>query len=168
MVKIYKKCNVEIERAYYFEDYKIGEEFTIKEFVITEEDIKKFAELTYDFNPLHLDKEYARKSGYKNAISHGLLGVSLCSGMAYKSGLFDRRVLGLISQTIKYKKPIYVNEPLKFTLRVINKKDIPNSMGGLVIFDTKLTDTEGNILIIGEWSILILKTQNQQALKKQI
>lgn len=144
-------------KAYFFEDYKIGEEFTIGEFVITAQDIQKFAELTYDNNPLHLDKIYAQKSGYKNVISHGLLGVSLCSGMAYKSGLFDKKVLGLISQTMKYKKPIYINEQLSFTLKVINKKDIPNSMGGLVTLNTKLTDKNGNILILGEWNILIMK-----------
>ncbi len=154
-----KNCNMSTFSPYFFEDYRIGEEFNIGEFIITAQDIQRFAELTYDFNPLHLDKDYATKSGYKNVISHGLLGVSLCSGIAYKSGLFDKRVVGLISQTMRYKKPIYVDEQLKFTLKVTNKRDIPNSIGGIVIFDTKLMDKNGNILILGEWNVLILKAK---------
>lgn len=156
--QIDKNCKMTEQKAYYFEDYTVGEVFTIEEFSITEEDIRKFAELTYDFNPLHLDKNYAMKAGYRDIISHGLLGVSLCSGLAYKSGLFNRRVLGLISQTIKYKRPVYPNEKLKFSLKVVNKKDIPNSRGGLVVFDTKLMNESGEILILGEWNILILKS----------
>ncbi|MFN7182165.1 MAG: MaoC family dehydratase [Planctomycetota bacterium] len=151
--------------AYYFEEYRIGEEFDAGEIKITLEDIKQFAQLTHDTNPLHTDKIYAIECGYKDIISHGLLCVSLCSGIAYKSGLFDRRVIGLVSQTIKYKRPVYVGERLRFILKVINKREIPYSRGGLVVFDTRLVDEENNVLISGEWSLLIekkVKNQKQQ------
>ncbi len=146
-----------MQKSYYFEEYTIGDEFEMDEFSITLDDIKQFAYLTFDTNPLHLEKTYARERGYKDIISHGLLCVSLCSGIAYKSGLFDKKVIGLVSQTIKYKKPVYVGEKLRFILKVINKKEIPNSNGGLVVFNTKLTDKDDNILITGEWNILIEK-----------
>jgi acyl dehydratase len=145
-----------VEKAYFFEDYKIGEEFVTKEFSITKEDIEKFAQLTYDINPLHLDEEYAKQAGYEGIISHGLLSVSICSGLAYQSGLFDRKVLGLVSQTIKYKKPVYVGKKLRFCLKVINKREV-SSKSGLVNFETKLIDENGETLIAGEWTLLILR-----------
>ena len=49
---------------------------------ITIDDIAAFAELSHDWNPLHLDDQYARKTNYRGLIVHGAFQVGLASAMA--------------------------------------------------------------------------------------
>jgi 3-hydroxybutyryl-CoA dehydratase len=51
----------------------------IKSFKISEEMIDSFAKLTGDYNSLHLNKEFARKSKYRQRVVHGMLPFSYIS-----------------------------------------------------------------------------------------
>ncbi len=49
--------------------------------VITREMLACYAEASGDFNPLHLDPEFARKAGFDDVIVHGMLGMALLGRM---------------------------------------------------------------------------------------
>ena len=48
---------------------------------IAEDDVRAFAELVGDYNPIHLDENYAKKSKFGKTIAHGMWGVSLISAV---------------------------------------------------------------------------------------
>ena len=67
----------------YFEELAVGEVVESPGRTITEADVVFFANLSGDFNPLHTDAEYARTTTFGERIAHGLLGLSVASGLAW-------------------------------------------------------------------------------------
>ncbi len=46
---------------------------------ITEQDVFKFADVSGDYNPLHIDEEYARKTRFGRRVAHGILMAGIIS-----------------------------------------------------------------------------------------
>jgi acyl dehydratase len=66
----------------FFEDLEVGNVWESSARTVTEADVVNFAGLTGDYDPLHVDHEYAARSPYKKTIAHGLLGLSLLAGLS--------------------------------------------------------------------------------------
>ena len=77
---------------------------------IEDSDITGFAQISGDFNPLHFDDEYASDMGFEKRIAHGMISSSLFSGL-FGTKLPGRGSL-FISQSFKYKKPVYVGDKI--------------------------------------------------------
>src|SRR6266404_85366 len=65
----------------YFDDVEIGQEWESYGRTVTESDIVNFAGLSGDFNPIHMDHEFAKKTIFRKPIAHGLLILSMASGL---------------------------------------------------------------------------------------
>lgn len=78
--------------------------------------VKSFASISNDFNPVHLDEEYAANSRYKRQIVHGLMATSLFSG------LFGTKLPGegcvYKSQSIRFRRAIYIGEVVRARVEV--------------------------------------------------
>ena len=72
---------------------------------VTEEEIKKFATLSGDRNPLHMDSDYARSCGFEDRLAHGLLVGAKISGVIGMQ-LPGKRCL-LLEQKLSYPNPLY-------------------------------------------------------------
>lgn len=62
-------------------DYQVGDELPAREWHPTALQIRQYAEASGDFNPIHLDDEFARKAGLKGVIAHGMLTMAEVSVM---------------------------------------------------------------------------------------
>lgn len=89
------------------EDIKRGMEASYSQ-TITDCDIKTFAGLSGDHNPVHVSDEYAKNSRWERRIAHGLISVS------FFSGLMGTKLPGVgcvwVSQTLKFLKPVYIGD----------------------------------------------------------
>ena len=122
-----------------------------KEISFSQSEVEKFAEVSGDHNPIHLDREYARKAGFDNTIVHGMLTASAFS-----------RVLGTefpgegtiyLKQTLGFRAPVYPDEPLRVTVTV---EDV--SASGKVRLATQIAARESNeIKLSGEAVVLYRK-----------
>jgi len=85
--------------------------------VITNEDIRKFIEISGDNNPIHTDENFAKKTIFKKPIAHGLISGSLIS-----AGLTQLMGNGNIwlTQQLKFEKPVYIGDEITATLKVVN------------------------------------------------
>ena len=94
---------------------RLDESFT-HEWVITENIYNKFIDLSNDKNPVHTNKKFALKFGFKEKVVHGnLLNVFL----SYVIGeLLPTKSFVIIDQSIKYKNPIYIGMTIKIYLNV--------------------------------------------------
>ena len=129
------------------QEIKVGD-FVETEKKMTFEMVKSFSKISEDFNPVHLDYEYASKSRYKKQIIHGLMATSLFSG------LFGTKLPGegcvYKSQNIRFKRPIYINDIVKAIVEV-KYIDIQCKLIG---FSTKCL-VKGKVAIDGESEIFV-------------
>src|SRR3954447_17791105 len=65
-----------------FDQLAEGDEWESPRRTITEADVVNFAGLSGDFNPIHVDHESARAHSFGRPVAHGLLGLSIASGLA--------------------------------------------------------------------------------------
>jgi 3-hydroxybutyryl-CoA dehydratase len=97
------------------EDIFVGQQFIFKK-TISEELIKGFSELTGDYHPLHVDAEYAKKSGFENIIAQGFL---VSGFLSYVVGMkLPGENALILSQESKFINPIYLNEEITFCCEV--------------------------------------------------
>jgi 3-hydroxybutyryl-CoA dehydratase len=100
----------------YFEDLQLGQEATLSK-TVSEADIKGFAEISGDKNPVHLDAEYAAGTMFKERIAHGILSAS------YISAVFGMELPGpgaiYISQTLNFKGPVKIGDTVTAKVKVV-------------------------------------------------
>ena len=102
-------------RGYFFEDLVEGMSASFEK-RITDDDIVRFAEVTGDTNPLHLDDDFARESIFGGRIAHGMLTASLFSA------ILGTRMPGpgciYMSQSIRFRAPVRPGELAVATVTV--------------------------------------------------
>ncbi len=74
-------------------------------FTISQEQVKAFAELSGDTNPIHLDSEYAKNTIFKKTIIHGYLGSSVFSKVL--GTMFPGEGTIYLSQNLKFHLPMH-------------------------------------------------------------
>jgi 3-hydroxybutyryl-CoA dehydratase len=62
------------------DDFAVGEKARLSR-TVTEDDIRRMAEITGDFNPVHMDEGFASRTRFKGRIAHGLFSVGLISAV---------------------------------------------------------------------------------------
>ena len=113
-------------------------------------DVKAFASLSGDFNPLHVDKEYASKTKFGRNIVHGMLAGSLFSTLV---GMYCPGEKNLyLSQSLFFKKPIFIDEEITVRGTIINKNDSIK----LINIKTEILRSD-EILITGEAKVTLLE-----------
>jgi 3-hydroxybutyryl-CoA dehydratase len=116
--------------------------------LVTEEDVRNFAEVSGDHNPVHLDEEYARQSRFGRRIAHGLFGAS------FFSGLFGTRLPGrgcvYAAQNLKFRRPVYIGDTVTATITVL-AVDVAKKR---ISFST-ICAVDGKEVIIGDAEIFI-------------
>ena len=96
-------------------DLKIGDKFsTTKQ--ITDSVVRAFAELSGDYNPIHLDEEFAAKTHFGRRIAHGMISGALISAvLGYE---FKERKIVYLSQTMKFTAPVFIDDTVTATATV--------------------------------------------------
>ena len=86
---------------------KIGDTFSFSR-EITDELIRKFADVSGDYNPIHLDEEFASETRFGKRIGHGMLTASFISaGLGQE--LSVRKIIYL-GQTLKFRAPAFIGD----------------------------------------------------------
>ncbi len=111
---------------------------------ISDQDVRDFARLSGDHNPIHLDDQYAEKTRFKKRIAHGMLTVSLISQVAGTQLPGPGSIY--LSQTLKFKNPVYIGDTITATLEIISiRSDKP-----IITLKTWAQNQNGDILVEGE------------------
>ncbi len=116
---------------------------------ITDEDIRAFAELSGDVNPVHLDDDFARTTRFGRRIAHGMLGASLISTVL-GTKLPGQGAIYL-SQTLQFLAPIFPGDTLIAKVIVTKIKEGK----AIVTLETVCENQRGEALIKGEAVVLV-------------
>lgn len=116
--------------------------------VVTEDDVRKFAEVSGDHNPVHLDEAYAKESRYGRRIAHGLFGAS------FFSSLFGTKLPGrgcvYAAQNLKFRRPVFIGDTVIATVTVLSVDVLRKR----VMFATTCS-VAGKEVIVGDAEIFI-------------
>ena len=123
--------------------YKIGDSAQLSK-TIKDEDIRVFAEVTGDKNPLHLDDEFASKTIFKRRIAHGILTAGLISSV------IGNRLPGngtiYLSQTLNFLAPVYVGDEITAKVEVLQVL----KEGKRLRLKTQVINQNGTVVVDGE------------------
>ena len=127
---------------------KVGDSAEIRK-TIADEDVRAFAELTGDRNPVHLDEEYAASTRFGRRIAHGMLGASLIS--AVLANELPGRGTVYLSQTLKFTAPVFLGDTVTARVTVKHvREDKP-----VVTLETFCTNQRGERVVEGEAVVLV-------------
>lgn len=145
----------------YFEDLQQGETFKTPSRNVTEKDIELFAELSGDFNPLHLDEDYSRRGIFGRRVAHGLLTLSIADGFWMKSGVFDGTIVAFYGiDHLRFTKPVYIGDTLSAKITVKEKDE--RGKFGLLTLENDVMNQKGDTVLVFD-ALLLLKKRPPQA-----
>jgi len=145
----------------HFEELTVGDRWTSLGRTITETDIVNFAGMTGDYDPLHVDHEFARQTPFGKPIAQGLLGLSLVAGLASQCPSV-RTIAFLKIEKWEFLKPIYIGDTVHAETEVIGK----NANGrrtGFVTWRRQLVNQTGAVVQSGIFQTLVAVAKVQRA-----
>jgi acyl dehydratase len=120
--------------------------------VISDADIRAFAEASGDTNPLHLNEAFAATTRFGRRIAHGMLTGSLVSAVLGN----DLPGVGTIylSQKFEFKAPVYLGDTITASVRVTDYR----ASNRIVTLHTTCTNQDGTIVLDGEAVVIAPKS----------
>ncbi len=148
--------NFPSKRGLYFEEFEMGKKFTTAGRTITEADIVSFAGLSGDYNSIHTDAEFAKTTPFKKRVAHGLLILSIVSGLANQTGFIEGTVLAFREiKKWKFSRPVYIGDTVHAEIEVRETKAFARLGGGTVELEFKVKTQDGEVCMKGTWNALI-------------
>ena len=121
-----------------YEDIKIGDNASFAK-TITESDILGFAGITGDFNPIHIDAEYAKESMFKERIAHGMLiSAVLGTQLPGPNSIY-------LGQNLKFTLPVKIGDTVTAVVTVTEKRDDKR----IITLQTTISNQRGEVVVDG-------------------
>jgi len=142
-----------MEGALQYEEIRIGNRWKSLCRTVTESDVVQFAGMTGDFNPLHVDQEYAAKSTFRRPIAHGLLGLAWVAGLGSHCPLVDTIAFLGIDQW-DFKLPVYVGDTMHVVTEVVSKQPTGRRRGE-ICWQRALCNQKDEVVQVGIFRTLV-------------
>lgn len=130
---------------------KIGDSFK-KDRLVTDELIRAFAEVSGDYNPIHLDEDFAKTTRFGRRIAHGMLSGAFISAVL-GCEMTERKIVYL-SQTLKFIAPVYIGDTVTTTATVTALREAKKK---IVTMETVCTNQKGETVVKGESVVMVME-----------
>ena len=143
-------------KGLYFEEFEVGQSTISLSRTITEADIVAFAAFTGDWTSLHTDAVYAAQTLYKQRVAHGLVGLSIASGLVIRLGFLEETILAFREiRDWKFSLPVFIGDTLRVRAEVSETRAVRRMGGGLVTFALEVLNQEDKVVQSGIWVALV-------------
>ena len=141
----------------YFEEFSIGQKILTVGRTISEADIFNFAGLTGDFNEIHTNADFASRTQFGQRIAHGLLGLSLATGLIMRTGFLEGTVLAFREiNEWRFTKPFFIGDTIRAELEITEAKALPRIGGGSITAAIVVKNQSDEICQRGSLNLLVL------------
>ena len=136
----------------WYDEVEVGEHFGTS-LTVTETHLVLAAGIFGDFNPLHVDEEFSRKSMFGTRILHGPFTSAL---VATPVGMyFAGTAIAYIEHTCRFKAPVRPGDTLSTRWTVLDKLDKPKHRGGIIVMEGESKNQKGEVAVEAEGKILV-------------
>jgi len=150
----YDRADVRV-RVLDFDAVAVGERAELRH-VITQADVDAFAALTGDFNPLHVDAAFARKTMFRRPVVHGMLSASFISTMI--GTLLPGSGALWTSQTLEFLLPAFVGD----TITVVATVEQKSVATRVLALSTVVVNQHGHELVRGKSRVRVLEITEEE------
>ena len=145
----------EVFRVFY-EDLNVGDEHESSGRTVTESDVISFAGLSGDFNNMHIDEEFAKKTVFGTRVAHGLCVLSIASGLWFTMPrLATIAFMGL--EDWRFSGAVKFGDTIRITRKLVEKREHKRPNMGFFIFEVNVHNQMDEIVQKGKWVILVQK-----------
>lgn len=136
----------------WYDEVAVGERFGTS-VTVTETHLVLGSGMFGDFNPLHVDEEFARKSMFGTRILHGPFTSAL---IAAPVGMyFSRTALAYLEHHCRFKAPVRPGDTLSTEWTVVEKLDKPKHKGGICVLKGVSRNQNGETVVEADGKILV-------------
>ena len=126
-----------------YDEISVGQTATYSK-TVTDRDIRLFAVISGDVNPVHLDEDYARTTPFQGRIAHGMItGALVSAALALKLPGPGTIYLG---QNLSFRKPVYIGDTLTVALEVTEKRDDKR----FIAIGCEVANQDGKVVATGD------------------
>ncbi len=130
-----------------YSEIKVGDHYE-KDFLVTDQKVRIFAEISGDDNPLHVNDEFAAKTRFGKRIAHGILITSFISKVIGRDFPGDGTIY--VSQQVKFKRPVFIDDKVTVKIEVLEKIDAKKRL----ILATDVLNKDKKIVIEGKAEVM--------------
>jgi acyl dehydratase len=135
-----------------YDDVAVGDAFS-RTITITDTHLVVGAGLIGDFNPHHVDDEYAKRSRFGTRILHGVLTSAL---MGAPVGMyFHGTAIAYLEHAARFKAPVRVGDTLTTTWTVTSLHSKPRHGGGVVVLAGVARNQDGTVVAEADGKMLV-------------
>ncbi|MEJ8850800.1 MaoC/PaaZ C-terminal domain-containing protein [Variovorax rhizosphaerae] len=137
---------------------QIGDAFRSAGRTITEADVVNFACLSGDFNRLHVDAEYASGTPFGQRIAHGLLVLSILSGLTTQSSGYralEPAVLALVDLACRFPKATFIGDTIHVQVTVLERAPASKPGRSVVTFRREAVNQRGEVVVQADFKMLM-------------
>lgn len=140
----------------FFEEYEVGAVYTTPGRTITEADVVNYAGVSGDYYPLHTDEEFSRKTVFGTRVAHGLLGMSVAFGLAFRLGISEGTTLAFLAlEDWRFLGPIKFGDTIHVRMTIVEKRPSSKSGRGIVKRRLSLVNQGGEVVQEGTAVVLV-------------
>ena len=130
-----------------FAEIKVGDKASMSK-TVTEFDVYSFAGVTGDFNPVHIDAEFAKTTMFKERIAHGMLSAGFISAVL-GTALPGKNTI-YMGQELQFKAPVKIGDTVTAPVEVLEKIEGKNRL----ILRTTVTNQDGVLVTDGKATVM--------------
>lgn len=143
-----------------FDDVEIGQEWESQGRTVTETDVVNFAGLSGDFNPIHMDHEFAKTTPFRRPIAHGMLVMAIGSGLGTTSPPM-RTIAFLGLREWKFTGTVFAGDTIRVRTKVVGKELRGRGKRGEIVWQRAVVNQEGKVVQEGT-SVTLVECRPQK------
>ncbi|MER3451142.1 MAG: dehydratase [Thermus sp.] len=140
----------------YFEDFEVGQRFTTPARTVTEADVVNFAGVSGDYNPIHTDLEFAKTTPFGQRIAHGLLVLSMLTGLRQRAGQFEGTIIAWLEiRKYAFLKPVFIGDTVRGESEVLEKRETSKPDRGILVQRVRVYNQRDELVQEGEFVTMV-------------
>jgi acyl dehydratase len=142
----------------YFDDLNLGDQFQTPGRTVTETDVVNFAGLSADYNSLHVDAEFARDLAFGQRVAHGLLILSIASGLTSRLPFIVQMgpaIQGLLDLNCQWPKPTFLGDTIHVVVSITDKKVTSKGTTGILTMSRDAVNQRGETVMTSVGKYLV-------------